>query len=201
MLPTLSSAAVTGGMDARPPMGYERGMAVTRLLARPLLASFFVINGVHSLRHAREIAPQAAPVTDALAPLAQRAAPNASVPTDPVTWVRVNGAVQVVAGAALATGKMPRIAAAVLAASLVPSTAARYRFWEAADSHERAEQQNHFLKNAALVGGLVIAAGDTEGQPGIAWRARHAAKDARREAHHLAASAKREAKLVKAELT
>lgn len=176
-------------------------MAVTRLLARPLLASFFVVNGVNSVRHAREIAPQAAPVTDTLAPLAQKAAPNATLPKDPATWVRANGAAQIVAGAALATGRFPRIASAVLAVTLVPSTAARYRFWEAADAHERAEQQTHFLKNAALAGGLMIAAGDTEGQPGLAWRARRAAKDARREAHHLAHSAKREAKLVRAELT
>lgn len=182
-------------------MGYERGMAVTRLLARPLLASFFVINGVNSVRHAREIAPQAAPVTDAIAPLAQRAAPQAPLPQDPAAWVRTNGILQVVAGLALAIGKFPRIASAVLLATLVPSTAARYRFWEAADTHERSELQNHFLKNAALAGGLVIAAGDTEGNPGLAWRARHAAKDARREAQHLARSAKREAKLVKAELT
>ena len=40
-----------------------------------------------------------------------------------------------------------------------------------------------------MLGGLIIAAGDTEGQPGVAWRTRRAAKDARREARHLAARA------------
>ena len=52
-----------------------------------------------------------------------------------------------------------------------------------------------------MLGGLLIAAGDTEGKPGVAWRARRAAKDARREARHLAATARREAKLAKAQLT
>ena len=44
-----------------------------------------------------------------------------------------------------------------------------------------------------MLGGLIIAAGDTEGQPGVAWRTRRVAKDARREAKHLARDARREA--------
>lgn len=175
-------------------------MAISRLLARPLLASYFVASGIDSVRNAESIAPDAKPVTDRFVPLVERAVPQASVPTNPVTWVRINGAIQVVAGAALATGHFPRIASGVLAVSLVPTTAARYRFWEASDSSERRDQLTHFAKNASLVGGLMIAAGDTEGRPGLAWRARRAARDARREARHLARSAKREAKLVKAEL-
>jgi putative oxidoreductase len=51
-----------------------------------------------------------------------------------------------------------------------------------------------------MLGGLIIAAVDTEGRPGVAWRARRAAKDARREASHLAATARREAKLAAAQI-
>jgi hypothetical protein len=51
-----------------------------------------------------------------------------------------------------------------------------------------------------MLGGLIIAAGDTEGKPGVAWRARRAARDARREAGHLAGTARREAKLAAAQL-
>ena len=47
----------------------------------------------------------------------------------------------------------------------------------------------------------MIASGDTEGQPGVLWRTRRAAKDARREARHLARSARREAALAKARVT
>jgi uncharacterized membrane protein YphA (DoxX/SURF4 family) len=180
-------------------------MALSRLISRPLLASYFGVAGVDSIRNAAAIAPQAAPVTERLAPLAQQAADrtgkHVTVPRDPVTWVRVNGALQVVAAAALATGRMPRLASGVLAATLVPSTAARCRFWEATDKQERAEQRTQFFKNAALVGGLLIAARDTEGRPGLAWRTRHAAHDVRREAQHLARDARREARLLKAELT
>ena len=52
-----------------------------------------------------------------------------------------------------------------------------------------------------MLGGLIIAAGDTEGQPGVAWRTRRAAKDARREARHFAARARREAKLARAQVS
>jgi uncharacterized membrane protein YphA (DoxX/SURF4 family) len=89
----------------------------------------------------------------------------------------------------------------VLAATLVPTTAAGHRFWEEHDPTAKGQQRLHFFKNVSMLGGLLIAAGDTDGKPGVAWRTRRAAKDARREAKHLAASARREAKLAKAQLT
>ncbi len=161
-------------------------MSLTRVLERPLLASYFLVSGVHAFRHAAAIAPQTKPVTDRIAPAAEQAvhkvAPEAHVPSDPTTWVRIGAIAQVAAAGALATGKFPRIASAVLAASLVPSTAAAHRFWEEPDPERRHEQQRQFLKGASLVGGLLIAAGDTAGKPGLAWRAQHATKDLRREA-------------------
>jgi hypothetical protein len=39
-------------------------------------------------------------------------------------------------------------------------------------------QRTHFLKNLAILGGLIIAATDTEGAPSLGWRARRAAKRA-----------------------
>ena len=71
----------------------------------------------------------------------------------------------------------------MLAASLVPTTLAGHRFWEERTRAQRTQQQLHFFKNVSMLGGLIIAAGDTEGKPGVAWRARRAASDARREAH------------------
>jgi putative oxidoreductase len=199
MVPNLSSAADT---VAAPLAGYRADMALTRKFVRPLLGAFFVANGVDSLRNAEAIAREAKPVTDRFVPMVERAAPDGTpVPTEAVTWVRINGAVQIAAAAALATGRFPRLASGVLAGSLVPSTAARYRFWEASDPAERREQLTHFFKNVSLTGGLLIAAGDTEGRPGVAWRARRASRDARRETRQLAHAAKREVKLVKAQLT
>jgi putative oxidoreductase len=101
-----------------------------------------------------------------------------------------------VAGLSLATGRMPRISSAVLAATLLPTTAAGHRFWEEKDPAARSNQQIHFFKNLSMLGGLILAAVDTEGRPGLAWRARHGARAARREAKHLRREAKLAAKSV-----
>lgn len=176
-------------------------MTVSRLLARPMLASIFVVGSVNALRNAPALATKAAPVTERLVPILRKAAPTLPIPQDPATLVRLNAGVQLLAAGALATGRAPRLSAAVLAASMVPTTVAGHRFWEVDDTQARAQQQLHFFKNVSVLGGLVIAAGDTDGKPGVAWRARRVAKDARREAKHLAGSARREAKLAKAQLT
>jgi hypothetical protein len=51
--------------------------------------------------------------------------------------------------------------------------------------------RQRFIENVGITGGLLLAAVDTEGRPGLGWRARHAATDAKRAAR----AAKREAKL------
>lgn len=176
-------------------------MTVSRLIARPMLASIFVVGSVNALRNAPALAAKAQPVTDKLVPQLKKAMPGLPIPEDPTTLVRLNAAAQLAAGAALATGRAPRLSAAVLAASMVPTTVAGHRFWEADDAQTKTQQQLHFFKNVSVLGGLVIAAGDTDGKPGVAWRARRVAKDARREAKHLGRAARREAKLAKAQLT
>jgi len=175
-------------------------MTLSRLIARPMLASTFVVGGINALRNAPALGAQAGPVAEKLVPLVHKAAPSVPIPRDPVTLVRLNAGVQLAAAAALATGRAPRLAATVLAASLVPTTLAGHRFWEYTDKAERKQQQLQFFKNASMLGGLIIAAGDTEGKPGVAWRARRAARDARREAGHLAGTARREVKLAAAQL-
>jgi putative oxidoreductase len=169
-------------------------MTVTRLLARPMIASMFVVGGVNALRNTEMAAQRAKPVTDRVVPLAQKMAPNAPIPTDPKTLVRANAAVQLAAGLAMATGRLPRLSALTLAATLVPTTAAGHRFWEETDPETKANQRIHFFKNVSMLGGLLIAGVDTEGRPGLAWRAKHAATDVRREARHIRRAAKREAK-------
>lgn len=164
-------------------------MSLVRFVARPMLASVFVVQGFNKLRDPDVMASRAKPVVDRMTPLMERYAPQ--VPTEAKTLVRISGAVDLGAGVMLATGTLPRTAALLLASSLVPSTAMGHRFWEADDPAEKANQRVHFLKNVALGGGLLVAGVDTQGRPGIGWRARRAALDARR----VAKTAKREAKL------
>jgi uncharacterized membrane protein YphA (DoxX/SURF4 family) len=175
-------------------------MTITRLVARPMLASIFVAGGINALRNTDAHAEKAKKVADTVVPLAQQAVPGVPIPTDTRTLVRINAGAQILAAAALATGRAPRLSASVLAASLVPTTLAGHRFWEETDSAAKNAQRLQFFKNTSVMGGLLLAAVDTEGQPGLAWRARRAAADVRREARRVARDARREAKLARAQL-
>lgn len=173
-------------------------MTFTRLLARPMLASMFLVGGVNALKNSKGHAEAARPVADKVVPPVQQA--GVPVPQNTETLVRINAGVQIVGALALATGKAPRLGALALAGTLVPTTAAHHRFWEETDPDTKANQKIHFFKNVSMLGGLLVAAVDTDGKPGLAWRARRAAKDARREAGHLGTSARREAKLARAKV-
>jgi putative oxidoreductase len=148
-------------------------MPLLRAVARPMLASIFVIQGFDTLRRPERVAALAEPV---VRPVADRVA---AVPNKTEQAVRLSGAVQVAAGTLLALGRWPRLSALAIAATLVPTTLAGHRFWEAEDEQDRAQQRVHFLKNASMLGGLLITAADTAGQPSLAWRGRHAARAAR----------------------
>jgi putative oxidoreductase len=176
-------------------------MTPLRLVARPMMASMFVVGGVNALKDTDAMAIKAKKVTDRVVPLVQRALPTTPLPSDPATLVRVNALIQIGAAAALATGRSPRLASAALAASLVPTTIAGHPFWEISEPHDRKTQKVQFFKNVSMFGGLLIAAADTEGKPGMAWRTRHAVQTARKESRRLARTARREAKLAKAQLT
>jgi uncharacterized membrane protein YphA (DoxX/SURF4 family) len=164
-------------------------MTVVRRFARPLLSTMFVTGGLDSVRHpASKVA-----AAEGVAPPIARRVPY--LPEDPESLVRLNGAVQVVAGSMLALGRFPRLSAALLAGSLVPTTLAGHRFWEEQDETKRAQQRIHFFKNMSMLGGLILAAVDTEGRPGLAWRARHASHHAAAGTRRTRRAAKRNAKL------
>jgi len=138
----------------------------------------FVTGGLDALRNPTSKVPAADPIAP---PIAARLP---YLPEDTETLVKINGAVQVGAGLMLATGRFPRLSSALLAGSLIPTTLAGHRFWEEQDDARRAQQRIHFFKNLSMLGGLILAAVDTEGRPGLAWRAEHAA-------HHAAVGARR----------
>lgn len=181
--------------------GYEWVMTPIRLIARPMLSSMFVVGAVNALKNSAAMAGRAKPVTDRLVTTANRIVPGVPVPSDPATLVRINAVAQLAGAAALATGRAPRLGGAVLAASLVPTTIAGHAFWSETDPATRANQKVHFFKNVSMFGGVLLAAVDTEAKPGVAWRARRAAGDVRRQGRHLRKTAKLEARLAAKSLT
>ncbi|MGW0324880.1 DoxX family protein [Nocardia sp. NPDC003183] len=144
-----------------------------RRIARALLGTTFVAAGVNGLMNQK---PRAA-AANALADKGRTGLPDAlaaRVPDDPSQFVRVNSAAQVVGGLLLASGRAPRPAALVLAATVVPGTVTEQDFWAENDPDRRAAKRVGFLKDLGLLGGLMIAAADTEGKPSLGWRARRA---------------------------
>src|SRR5256885_12038226 len=109
-----------------------------RELARPMLGAIFVTGGYGTFVEPERVAAKAEPVVRAVSDRVP------GVPGDSETAVRYNGAVQVAAGALLSLGVLPRLSAAALAGTLVPTTVAGHRFWEFDDPQERAQQRIHF---------------------------------------------------------
>ncbi|AWB81985.1 DoxX family protein [Corynebacterium yudongzhengii] len=150
-----------------------------RKIARPMLASVYIVDGVDTLANTQAHVDETQSVLDKLrAALPRDYAKQA--PDNPELIARILGGTKVGAGSLLAIGKFPRLSAGLLAATTVPTIVGRYAFWESDDSKEKSSKRNGFLTHVALLGGLGITSMDTQGKPGLAWRASHAAQDAQK---------------------
>lgn len=126
-------------------------MTLLGVAARVITGSTYCALGLDVLRDAGG-RPQLA--ADTLAAM-RRVLP---LPADDTLVVRANGAVQAGAGALLAVGILPRLSALALVGSLVPTTLAGHAFWTVEDPAQRKQQQVQFIKNLAMLGGLLYAA-------------------------------------------
>lgn len=97
------------------------------------------------------------------------------MPGDPQTLAKVTAAAQIGGGFLLATGRLPRIASAVLAATVIPANLGSHMFWAETDPVDQARKRRDFMTDVSLLGGLVIASADTAGKPSLGWRGRRAA--------------------------
>jgi putative oxidoreductase len=157
-----------------------------------MLGAIFVVSGVRIVLDPDAKVPAAKRVTDKVAPLIERVDPR--VPSDARSLVRAKAASDVIAGLLLASGRLTRPAAAVLAAGLVPTTFAGHPFWTYPQP-ERTQHETHFLKNLGLLGGLLLAAADTQGKPGLGYRTSHAVDRSQRRVKRAVRTARREAKI------
>ena len=145
-----------------------------RRIARPLLSAVFIGQGIDSLRNPKLAAQAAAPAVDGLQALPDPV--GSSIPSDPQTFAQLNAAVQIGGGLLLATGKMPRVASAALALTVLPANLGSHMFWTESDPQRKVEKRQAFLADLSLLGGLLIASADTAGKPSLGWRGRRAAE-------------------------
>jgi uncharacterized membrane protein YphA (DoxX/SURF4 family) len=155
-----------------------------------MIAAMFVIQGFDAFRHPAPLAKRSSPLLDKVIPALR-------LPDDKELLVRANGLTQMLGGIMLATGFLPRLGATAIAASLVPTTLAGHPFWKEEDPQQRKTQRIQFLKNMAMMGGVLLAAVDTAGKPGLAWRAQNIANRSQREAKRALKTTAREAKIAK----
>jgi putative oxidoreductase len=157
-----------------------------------MLAGIFVVSGAKGLGDPDRLVPTARDVTDRVGPALQRIHPG--LPSDARTLVQLDQAAKLAGGLLLLT-PLRRPASLVLAGLLAPATLAAHRFWGLDDPALRAQQQTQFLKNLGLIGGLLLAAADTEGRPGLRWRTAHMISDANRSLHREAKNTRAKVRL------
>ncbi|HTX97874.1 MAG TPA: DoxX family membrane protein [Mycobacterium sp.] len=145
-----------------------------RRIARPLLSAAFIGQGINSLLNPKSAAQAAAPAVDGLQALPDPL--GSSIPSDPETFAQITAAVQIGGGLLLATGKLPRVASAALALTVLPANLGAHSFWNESDPQAKAQKRQQFLTDLSLVGGLLIASADTAGKPSLGWRSRRAAE-------------------------
>lgn len=143
------------------------GMDILRLVARPLLAAPFVVDGFSALRFPAPHVERARVVTPALE--------KAGVKVDDdrlALATRVAGGATVAAGVCLAIGRLQRPAAAVLAASALPLALVNNPVWTAKTPESRDTMRRGLVTSLGLFGGLLIASTDRRGRPSLAWQRR-----------------------------
>ena len=128
-------------------------MPLFRTLTRLLVAWVFFRGGIDVLRN-----PQ--PRANTARWFFEHVRRYVPLPDDieDVALVRANAAVQVSAASLLILGRRTRLAALTLAAVLVPTTIGGHPFWRLTEPGQRAQQQIHFNKNLAILGGLLLTA-------------------------------------------
>ena len=151
-----------------------------RKIARPMLSSWFVLEGIDVVR---DPMPHAELAAAALAPCLERIPTTSALARlrspSPRVWVsltRVHGAATTGAALMLAAGRCPRGSALALAALTAPAAIANLPLsaLAEADTASAPERRRRFVTLVSLVGAAVLAGIDTEGRPGIGWRLAHA---------------------------
>lgn len=166
---------------------------MVRRLARPMLAAWFLTEGIGAVRRPQAHAAQSAPLVGSVCDLLGTERPG---PDRLTTVARAHGAATVLAAACLALGKAPRLAAAGLVALTVPVVVASLPAAPAgtqdpagsttpAGAGRRAsgicsalKASPRFWQSLSMLGGALLAAIDTEGRPTARYR-RQVARETR----------------------
>lgn len=144
-----------------------------RHVARPMLASWFIYDGVQA---ALKPAEHVRAARRGVSLVGQQLGVEEPLSEKQVSaLVRAHGAATAVAGLFLAFGKAPRTAALTLAALSVPLAVVNQPFTPS--DVPRDVRTRKFVGNLGAIGAALLAGADYEGRPGVRWRVDRARKD------------------------
>jgi uncharacterized membrane protein YphA (DoxX/SURF4 family) len=132
-----------------------------------MLAGYFVVDGVKAVTNPATLEVDAEPFANTLTDVVDKFLPQsvaAKIPSDTRTLVRIHGGVEIAGAVMMATGLGRRLGAVLLGLAYLP---------KAVSALPRIKPLNDrvFLREVALLGGVFVAAMDTEGKPNLAWLA------------------------------
>jgi len=124
-------------------------MKTVFLLGRLIFGGFFVYSGLHHFQEKKVLAQYAA-------------AKNVPLPDIAVT---ASGAMLMLGGASILLGVKPKIGALAIAGFLAGVSPMIHDFWRTEDSQQRQNEMAHFMKNIAMLGGVLALMGMEEPWP------------------------------------
>ena len=111
------------------------------MLGRVLLSAIFILSGLGKLPHFHDVAGM----------MASKGIPVVSVALVITLFIEIGG------GLLVLTGYKARYAALVIALWLIPVTLVFHHFW-GIPAEQQQDQMINFLKNVAIMGGLLVLA-------------------------------------------
>ena len=159
----------------RYPQPGTRHPMLLRRLARPMLSTVFVVQGIDSLLNTPRASKQCG------RPSRTAEAARAWGPeyrTTPQSLRASHRSHQVVAAVCLATGRMPRVAAATLAATVIPANLGDHMFWDEADPVAKKRKRRDFATDVSPGGRIDSCLRRHRWKALAGWRGRRAGRRA-----------------------
>jgi putative oxidoreductase len=119
------------------------------LAGRAIFGGYFVYNGINHFKNRETVAAYAS---------------SKKVPAADAAVV-ASGLMMLAGGISLLAGTRPKIGAASIAGFLIGVSPTMHAYWNETDPQQRMNETVNFMKNMALVGGTLLAAGHPEPWP------------------------------------
>jgi putative oxidoreductase len=132
---------------------------VPHLLGRAIFGGYFLYSGINHFIQRKHLAGYA----------------ESKGVAKPDLAVELSGALAIAGGLSLLAGYRPKVGSALITAFLAGVSPQMHAFWKESDPQRREGEMVNFLKNVALVGAAMLAAGSRQPWPVAAGQQRVAA--------------------------